>query len=292
MRPIGDELAVFMHTNWPWDDIYQLVCLAITIKCAWLGCPLNAQRLADGMGTAELAAGIHYGKVWAHRAERGFAKQGFAINVAKRVESASREGDRFRVFVSDPAYKLINRRMRNLIFGPRRLAAMKGVVVPIGVHELIESFVGVRRRLAPEFHGDFERVAGEALAANTFDLWIHSCLQVWSEERHGGRVTDVAFDQCKALLKTDPRNPVALYYAAQAARERDDPETALLYLEDLTRHWPSLADGWLELARCYRHRGDLARARQGVLQARRHGARPSEESLPEPQTQPSLIDDA
>ena len=35
----GDELVVFMHTDRPANDVYQLVCLAITLKCGWLARP-------------------------------------------------------------------------------------------------------------------------------------------------------------------------------------------------------------------------------------------------------------
>lgn len=287
IKSVGDELAVFMHTRWPWDDVFQLICLAITLKCGWLGTPLNAARIANGMATAELAAGLHHGKIWARRTEEGFSKQGFAINVAKRVESASREGDRFRIFVSDPAFKLVNRRMRSLICGPRRVAKMKGVVVPIGVYEIIESFVNVRQRLAPQFAEGFEKIARKALETNSFDLWIHSCLQVWAEERNGHRVTDEYLDLCDHVLKIDPRNPVALLHAAQAHRERDDLETARLYYEDLTRFWPTLADGWLELGRTLKEMGETRSARRAILQAFRHGVGAEEESLPE--VEPSVV---
>ena len=33
----GDELLVLLHSNRSHDDVYQLACLALALKCAWLG---------------------------------------------------------------------------------------------------------------------------------------------------------------------------------------------------------------------------------------------------------------
>lgn len=276
---IGDELAIFMHTGLNHNDVYQLIVLAVMLKCGWLASPLNAQRIRNGISSTELAAGLHFGRIWAKRTESGFAKCGFAINLAKRTESSSREGERFRINVTDPAFKQINRRMRNLLFGKRTLVAMKGVVVPVGVYEVVESFLNPSGRLAPQFADDFAHVARQALASNTFDMWIHSCLQVWEQNANGG-VTDDCLALCERVLNIDPPSAVALYYAAQGYRERGQLETARLYLEDLVHHWPGFGDGWLELGRLLKTLGDTSSARRALLQARRGGVAEDEEPLP------------
>ena len=275
----GDEMVVFLHTDRPHDDVYQLICLAISLKCAWLGVPLNAERIASGRPSHELAAGIHSGPVWAARTAGGFNLCGFAINLAKRVESSSRLGSRFRIFVSDPAFKLVNRRMRNLIFTARRMLELKGVPTPIGVYEVAESFVDPTRRLAPPFHKRFLEVATHALRADTFDLWIHSCFQVGAAAGDQP-VTDDAMELCQQVLNIDPTNAVALFYAAEGHQGLGDLETAQLHLEDLVRFWPMLGDGWLALGRLLKEMGEPSAARRCLLQARRQGVRESEEPLP------------
>ena len=277
---VGDELVVFLHTDKPHDDVYQLTCLAITLKCAWLGAPLNGERIRSGRPTFELGVGIHSGPVWAERRADGFDLSGFAINLAKRTESVSREGERFRIFLTDPAFKLVNRRMRNLIFGSRHVVHMKGISAIIAVHELVDSFVDPTRRIHPEFGKAFEDVAEKALATNTFDLWIHSCMQ----NAAGGQsesLSEGSLRQCRQVLAFDPSNPVALYYSADVERSRGNLETARLYLEDLTRHWPTFADGWLELGRLLLELDERAGARRNILQARRHGVTADEQALPE-----------
>lgn len=279
---VGDELVVFLHTDNAPNDVYLLICLAVTLKCGWLGSPLNTERLFSGHSSTGLAAGINSGLVWARRTAEKFIKCGFAINAGKRIESASREGDRYQVFVSDPAFKQINRRIRNLLFGPRRIIPMKGVVVPLGVHEVAECFMDVGKRLEPELLQGFIRMGRQALQRNTFDLWVHTCWQVYQAAVAGDRISDEALSLCEHVLNIDPTNPAALYHAGQGATERNDAETARLYYEDLTRHWPKFADGWLELARAYRSLGMKEEARRCVLQARRRGISEEEFTGPTP----------
>lgn len=277
----GDELVVFLHTDRPHDDIYQLVCLAIALKCAWLSSPMNTQCIESGRATMELAAGIHSGLVWATRRTGGFEKRGLAINLAKRIESASREGDRFRIFVSDAAFKLVQGRMRNLLFGERGLHRAKGIHGEVGIHELRESFVEPTRRMHPDLAKGFADRARRALATNTFDLWIHSCLQL--EERLAEILPD---DErvvlARRVLAIDPKNPVALMVLSDACNDSGDNETALLYLGDLVAHWPSFGDGWLALARTFRQQGDEDEARRALLQAYRFGVPRDEEPLEPP----------
>lgn len=281
VKVVGDEMVVFLNSDKPANDVYQLICLAVTLKCGWLGLPVNKARMESGMSCSGLAAGINAGQIWATRTESGFDRSGFAINVAKRTESASREGERFRIFITDPAFKRINRKIRNLLFSHRHMVGMKGIVVPIAVYEVAECFLDVGVRLAPAYSDGFRDVALQAMRTNSFDLWVHTCFQVAEAARHDDSITDECLDWCRNVLNIDPENPAALYHAAQGMRERGDPETAMLYLDDLTSHWPTLADGWLEMGRVQKMLNKPQEARKSIKQAIRLGVHPSEEELPE-----------
>jgi len=277
---VGDELAVFLYSGNPTNDVYLLTCLAITLKCAWLGTPLNRRRLKAGKPATELAVGINFGKVWRRPPAQPGANprlSGYAIHVAKRTETASRDGESFRVFATDPAYNRVNRRMRNILFGKRRFVNMKGVVTPTRVYEVVECFVNPQRRLQPALGASFMEVAGTLLRERTLEPWIHSCWQVAQEAEHG-HVTDEALELCQQCLNIDPRNAVALYYAAQATRERGDIELARSYLADLTRLWPDVADGWLEYGRLLEKFEDFDTARRAIIEARRRGVDTDEAS--------------
>ena len=269
-----------LHTGNQSDDVYQLACLAITLKCAWLCCPMNIQRINQGAPSVELAIGIHAGLVWAKARCEEFCLRGFAINVAKRVETASREGEHFRIFISGAAFKRVNRRIRHSLIGPKRLLAMKGIGVPVAVHEVIDSFVDPSARLDPQTIDRFRQVAKRAMQSNSFDMWIHTCFQLVEGVRNGC-VCDECMELCRNVLNIQPDNGVALYYASQASVERSDFATAILYLQDLTRLWPTFTDGWLELGRAQKKTGALKAATRSILQARRQGAGVGEEALPE-----------
>jgi hypothetical protein len=177
--------------------------------------------------------------------------------------------------------KRVNRQIRNVLFSPRKIVQMKGVVVPVGVYEVAESFINPQARLEPNLFKGFEDVAQMALGTNAFDLWIHSCLQVAEEDAHGHKVTDANLERCRQILNIDPKNASALHHLAQGLHERDEDETSLLVYEDLTSAWPGFADGWLEMGRLLKKVGDIAGARTAILQARRCGVGEAEEPLPD-----------
>ncbi len=266
----GDELVVTLHSDKPSNDVYLLTVLAVTLKCAWLAAPHNVERLGRGLSTCELAVGINFGAVWARRMGNGFSLSGYALNLAKRIERHSRQGEHFSVFLSDFAFKQINLKMRNLFIGRRELIQAKGIVGAIGVSELMDSFVNPVSRLEPELAQNFSANMRIALHNTSRDLWIHSCLQV-SEEAAHGCVTDENFQLCREVLSVDPSNPVALYYLAQGYRERRAMDEAALLLDELVQLWPHFGDGWLEYGRVLRKMDRLAEAKRAFIRARLHG---------------------
>ena len=145
---------------------------------------------------AEIAIGINFGTVWAKRLKSGFETHGYAINLAKRIESHSRDGQHFRIFLSDTAYNLLHARMRNLLFSEREFASGKGILGQFGVYEIVDAFVDSVDRLAPEIAKLFEELVEAAIDSTSRDLWIHSAYQVYSEKLHG-----VVTDNAAALPK-------------------------------------------------------------------------------------------
>jgi class 3 adenylate cyclase len=274
----GDELIVYLHTGNSANDVYLLTILAIAIKCAWLGAPFNRGRLERRTVSSEAAAGINFGKVWTRHESGRLIKYGYAINLTKRIETLSRTGERYRIFLSDSAFKQINTKMRNLLFSQRQLMSLKGIVGNVGIYELHDSFVNPLRRLDPRYQESFRNILRVALENNSRDLWIHSSLQV-IEEAEKECITDETFALCRQVVNIDPQNPVALYHLAQGYRERADRETAKLILGDLVSSWPSLGDGWLEYGKLLADDGDQEGAREAFLRARMCGIDEAEDFL-------------
>lgn len=266
---VGDELVVFLYTGRPANDVYLLTMLALAIKSAWLGAPFNTFRLENRASSSELACGINFGKVWCKDGPKGRNLIGYAINLAKRIEAESRNGTKFRILLSDRAFKQINANAklpRNFLFGKRRLVEAKGIVDIQGVYELEDAFVNPVPRLAPEFAKNFLSNVDRAMEANTRDLWIHSLFQVHSDATENG-VTDFAMAKCQQVLNYDPENAVALYFLAQAYVERGDLARGEILLLSLTHRWPACGDGFLEYGRLLKRMKREAESERAFLRA-------------------------
>ena len=96
------------------NDVYQLVGLAITLKCGWLASPLNSKRIKRHVPARESAAGNNSGRIRISPSPGAWRRTGYSINVAKRAESASRSGAHFRVYLTDTAFKQIGPLIGNL----------------------------------------------------------------------------------------------------------------------------------------------------------------------------------
>ena len=178
----------------------------------------------------------------------GWRLSGYGINVAKRVESLSRNGQHYRIFLSDQAFKQIHHLLRNLIFGARLRYEVKGILGDVGMYEVTHSFQDTHRRIDPQFAEKLQAMLVDTITLATQDLWMNDLFQVWSKRQHE-RVTDEAMELCRRVLRHSPDNPSALYHLAHAYHERNDLKMAELLLGELTRYWPHFADGFLELGR-------------------------------------------
>ncbi len=60
----------------------------------------NQERIEQGLLPADLAIGIHFGQVYV----KNMKAEGYTINLAKRIESASREGKFTHILLSESAH--------------------------------------------------------------------------------------------------------------------------------------------------------------------------------------------
>lgn len=269
-RIIGDELLVFVHTGQPRNDVYMLTCLAATLKAAWLAAPLNRERISRKQATSQISGGIHFGTVWAVPEGTGFDFSGYAINMAKRIEGHSRDGSRYRILLSDHAFKQVHFQQRNLVFGHCLEFDSKGLLGKTAAFELVSTFMNPGPRIAPEIAEDVRRLLEALLRRTTQDPWMHDFHQVWHETVEG-RITDEAMELCRSVLLHEPGDPISLYYLAQGLRERKDGATAKIILRELISIWPRFGDGHLELARLLHALGETNAATDSLRVARLFG---------------------
>lgn len=265
-RMLGDELLVYLHTGKAQNDVYLLTCLAAVLKAAWLVSPENIERLKRKTPVGEISAGIHHGPVWAEPEGDGYDFAGYAINLAKRVESHSRTGRHYRIFLSDQAFKQIHFRQRNMIFSKIERFEPKGMFGHFDCHELAHSFLNPAPRMTLVASEIAHRLAVDLIQPSFQDLWIHDMYQVWNESLHQG-VTDEAVELCRRVLHHSPRDPVSLYHLAQGYRERGDFDTAALLLSELCDAWPQFADGHLERGKALLKLGDVPAAQHAFRKA-------------------------
>jgi class 3 adenylate cyclase len=108
----GDELRVFLYSENIYFDIRNALLIATKIKLAWLSSNFNQKVLSEQRLVSRIGVGINCGKVikdvrpW--RVKIGKAEpniEGYAINLTKRIESASREGNVYQIMVGASLYK-------------------------------------------------------------------------------------------------------------------------------------------------------------------------------------------
>jgi len=144
----GDELRVFLYSDNMDFDIRSALLIATKIKLAWLSSAFNQRVLSEQRLVSRIGVGINCGKVikdvrpW--RVKIGKAGQnieGYAINLTKRIESASREGNVYQIMVGASLYKRCQQNKRiNVAFSHPRSLVFKGLGQKIPVYEVV-SFV-------------------------------------------------------------------------------------------------------------------------------------------------------
>jgi class 3 adenylate cyclase len=144
----GDELRVFLYSDNMDFDIRSALLIATKIKLAWLSSGFNQRVLSEQRLVSRIGVGINCGKVikdvrpWRVKiGKAGPNIEGYAINLTKRIESASREGNVYQIMVGASLYKRCqqNKRM-NVAFSHPRSLVFKGLGQKIPVYEVV-SFI-------------------------------------------------------------------------------------------------------------------------------------------------------
>ena len=145
----GDEgLLIIMYQDKQEDiasDLDTCVNFALDLKRMWLLSEENRRRIeGPSLLPIDLAIGIHLGKAFINeRPGLEPRAEGYAINLTKRIENASRDGQYTRIFVSAAArgeLDLLHDEM-TYTFGPLRDLPAKGILHGIRVFEVTHHFL-------------------------------------------------------------------------------------------------------------------------------------------------------
>lgn len=144
----GDELRVFLYSDNMDFDIRNALMIATKIKLAWLSSSFNQRVLSEERLVSRIGVGVNCGKVikdvrpWRVKiGKAGPNIEGYAINLTKRIESASREGSVYQIMVGASLYKrCLKKSTINVAFSQPRSLVFKGLGQKIPVYEVV-SFI-------------------------------------------------------------------------------------------------------------------------------------------------------
>ncbi len=188
-HPRGDEgcLKIFAAKNEKElaRDVDIAISIALDLKKMWLFTKYNRIRVRnEKLLPVELAIGIHLGKVWL---KDDGNPEGYTINLAKRIESASRDGKFTHIFVSETARERLYTIRDDSAYKCTKAFSIgtKGISHDINVHEIkhhflvadwqyvVESEPWEISMVYPELDGsDILEIAKSAYEINPTNLWL------------------------------------------------------------------------------------------------------------------------
>lgn len=194
----GDQLAVFFYDedevrrNWLLDGpdavqgearaelirecrkanealAFNPLSAAIQLKTLWLCQDFNLQRVREHRTPLSLGMGMHFGRVFLCTRPDGRRRvEGYSVNLAKRIETYSRNGQYSRIMLSQEAHNIIRGSIRKhtmlrqrIFFAEHQvgLELLKGVTRSQPVYEL-KFYSRIGLNLTPEAAGQYEVIFG------------------------------------------------------------------------------------------------------------------------------------
>lgn len=182
----GDEgcLKIFPPEGNLSENVDIALSIALDLKRKWLLEVENRKRIMDsGLLPIDIAIGIHSGKAWLKKDEKdNYKPEGYAINLAKRVESASRKGEFSHILISEAAYNHVNLLQNEKTYRFREPFKIepKGISQNIKVFEVKHHFLPTDFQHNPseasmyfdKITDDDVKLAKVAFESNPMNLWL------------------------------------------------------------------------------------------------------------------------
>jgi class 3 adenylate cyclase len=114
--------------------------LASYMKSLWFQSAFNIKRVAEAKIASEIAVGIHTGKIILRSRvspDMPPKPEGYAINLAKRIEGLSRQGMASKMMISNEVRILMKQFDIAIEISSKMTRQFKGILYPIHVYEII-----------------------------------------------------------------------------------------------------------------------------------------------------------
>lgn len=225
----GDEGIFMAYVHESEESTSSMIDVAIHIaldlKRRWTICYWNKeQRINNGILPIDIAVGIHIGMVYLRENNSGeIQPEGYAINLAKRVESNSRRGFYTRILVSEAAHGALNYLPdeRIYIFDEPRPIDAKGFSREVRAFEIKHHFLQSDwSNIVDSGERSRSRSALEILEKNEVetlkDAWKINPTNVWLAEDF---IRSSMLRNYKDLPESDRQDPTKLRKAFENATE-------------------------------------------------------------------------
>ncbi len=136
----GDEACVILYNDDANTNLYTALMMASYMKSLWFQSAFNMKRVSEAKIASDIAIGIHTGKVIVRqRVSKKMAPkpEGYAINLAKRIEGLSREGTHTKMMISNEVRILLKQFNIDIEISRRITKEFRGILYPIHVYEII-----------------------------------------------------------------------------------------------------------------------------------------------------------
>ncbi len=155
----GDEVCLILHSLPLEDtgnekekidaalkrDIRNAILFAIAIKLLWRASAYNQSRINQDLFPRDLGVGIHQGPVYFYKdnnlpssLNKNEASEGYALNLAKRIETESRNGKASKILVSGSVRYWSEKIPIPVTYGDRHIPqnSLKGISTEFSLYEI------------------------------------------------------------------------------------------------------------------------------------------------------------
>lgn len=159
----GDEACMILHRGKTEHDEEALkldaraaLLFAISVKYLWHASAYNAERRKNGLIPHDVAVGIHEGYVYHYLdpcticipPRDAPSSEGYAINLAKRIESEARNGESLKIMLSGVVKYRLESSMPGLVkFKPHTTDSLKGISSKQTLYEIVDILPPVNKHL-------------------------------------------------------------------------------------------------------------------------------------------------
>ena len=248
IKIVGDELLVLFSSKNIKTDIGNAIDLAVYLKILWWISSTNRKRIIEGKKIFDLGIGINTGKVMADNRpyRKGMKKlapkrktlEGFAISLAKRIETFSRQGKYSKIMLGHNSVAEFNKLYHNYEFEYVGLQKLKGLAQEIPIFELKSSYTESAESIAKYKNlGWIIKQLKHIRDADPSNIWLYMVLiNIYAHKGNYKRVEKL----CKEAIAIDNTVANIHYELAIALNKQKRYDESLLYSDRAINLSPNL----------------------------------------------------